>query len=224
MNWGIVVKSLERVDSAKVMPEAPAPVVATKPKKAAKSAAVCATVVTAHAKLSEVRTVSLAEPDDLDDDVVVVEASSQIEIDRSDSAETILAKSMWNLMGNDLRASFQCVALEESSGDLFGPFTAPDANQTRLYDCLAWIYSFQRPRRTEVIDGKVVKDVCVTIEWVANQLGCDVHALRRRLGRVMRPHLKGLLRTVAKITSPGFVRDCEMKLAEYVDVTGWRVQ
>ncbi|MFP3607695.1 hypothetical protein, partial [Paraburkholderia sp. SIMBA_053] len=80
--------------------------------------------------------------------------------------------------------------------DLFA-FVEPDHTQTRLYDCLAWVYGFQRAMRNEVIDGKVVKDVHVPIEWVSNQVGCDVHALRRRLGRVVRPHLKGLLRTIS---------------------------
>lgn len=140
---------------------------------------------------------------------------------KSDTDAMRLAKGAWNGMVNDLRAIVAARNATSHGSDLF-QFVMPDQDELRLYDALQWIYGFQEPMADEVIDGKLVQDLCVTFEQACVELGRDAEVFRRVLARVVRPHFKGLLRTIEQVAGPYFARDCELKIDDYVDVTGWR--
>ncbi len=164
-------------------------------------------------------------PDDLADDAVVDQdlQSHLLEITRKDPPETVLHKSLWNLMANDLRA---IITRRNAAGapraDLFG-FEAPDSDELRLYDVLAWIYGFQRPLQPEVINGVLIKDTMVTFEEMCAHLDIDAELFRRVLARPVREHMKSMLRAIACF-SKAYADHCERKLMAYADVSAWREQ
>jgi len=179
-------------------------------------------------KLAEARAKRSAIQFDEEDDAVEIEdssLSSQLLVidERNDSPETILHKSLWNLMANDLRAIVTRRNESAFSGPDMFDFVHPDTDELRLYDALSWIYGFQRPLSDELIDGKLVKDTMVTFDATCYYLDQDAELFRRVLARPVRSQMRGLLRAIDGINSE-YADHCERKLSPYVDLSGWRHQ
>lgn len=225
MNWESMVESMTAANAQQAASQQLARS-AKKRKPAVKKGSedACITSYLKHGKVTAPRTVSLKGESNADGEAELVLDESMFEIKRGDVPEVKVAKSLLNLMANDLRTTVSRGSSKVTvDGDLFS-FEAPDHNLTRLYSALSWVYAFQRAGGSEEVDGKVVKDAMVPFEWACQQVGWDPELFRRVLGRVVRPHLSGLLRTISEITSDGFTRECEVRLSEYVEVSGWRMQ
>ena len=225
MNWEGVVASLARVPTSAATSDSPP----RKKEKVKKSEAAgpsqCGLRLLGIAKGRSIAApVVLDEVGEGEREPVDHDLESQLlKISGADNPETKLHKLLWNLMANDLRAIVTRRNATMSQGvDLFG-FDAPDVDELRLYDVLAWIFSLQRPRDPDLVDGVLVKDTMVTFEETCVHLGKDVELFRQLLARPVRAHMKNMLRAIAEFDLQ-FALDCERKLEDYVNVSGWRNQ
>jgi hypothetical protein len=145
-----------------------------------------------------------AEPDaDEEEDPV-----PDIEANPYDPPETNVAKRMWRMLCVDLAGT------TSTELDLFGDLSAqPDEHglspEHRKQDALIWMFDLNP-------DG-----ADMPFEWVCNEIGLDHEAVRRITARNMRTDLKMVLKLLTKLLSFRHAKDCELRLAEYVNLSGW---
>jgi hypothetical protein len=227
MNWGVFVASIPLAASTSTgaasgvkrrRKKAVAPATEAMPQCASLFIDRTRPSATAEVVINRREAVSEHEQEAVDDPKI---ADQLYTVVKTDTDAMRLAKGAWNEMVNDLRAIVAARNTTVHGRDMF-QFVKPDEDELRLYDALQWIYGFQEPMADEVIDGKLVKDHCVTFAQACDELGRDREVFRRVLARVVRPHFKELLRTIEQVAGPYFARDCELKIEDYVDVSDWR--
>jgi hypothetical protein len=136
------------------------------------------------------------------------EPAFDIEANPYDPPETYVAKRMWRMLCVDLAGT------TSTELDLLGDLSAqPDEHglspEHRKQDALIWMFDLHP-------DG-----ADMPFEWVCNEIGLDHEAVRRITARNMRTDLKLVLKLLTKLLSFRHAKDCELRLAEYVNLSGW---
>jgi hypothetical protein len=128
-----------------------------------------------------------------------------IAVDRSIPEEhhPTLAKEMIDLLLLDLRGQ------GHAPTDLFG--FVDDRREINKLDGLIWLYDLNP-------DGS---DVPFT--WACDQLNYDPEYVRRVTAKIFRRELKNALREIASMIGFDYARECELKLSEYIDLSGWNL-
>lgn len=147
------------------------------------------------------------DSDDHEDDDTPTVDLEVIEV--NDNPEMILAKRMFLRMMWDLSGD-----VEEAEPDMFGQTSIQShktslAEQCRL-DALIWLFSLNP-------DGGLV-----TIEWVCEVLGFDVHRVRRITGRSMRNDLKRVVQLLSTMISQAHAQVCEDIISDYCNISSWK--
>lgn len=145
---------------------------------------------------------TLADDEDTDAEADTQVSLAELEPDSTDSPRLMLAKLMFKRFRLDLAGE---VATE---GDLFG-FVSDD-REILKFDALIWMF--------DLYPGKVV----VPFKWVCDVLGLDPEVCRRVVARNMRRELKGVLKQIACIVDQRHAKHCEIKVSDYINLTGWQ--
>lgn len=145
-----------------------------------------------------------SEPDADDEE----EPAPNLEASQYDPPETNVAKRMWRILCVDLASK------TSTDLDLLGDLSAQSdehglSPEHRKQDALIWMFDLNP-------DG-----ADMPFEWVCNEIGLDHEAVRRITARNMRSDLKLVLKLLSKLLSFRHAKDCELRLAEYANLSGW---
>lgn len=149
------------------------------------------------------RETELSATHDLDDAVEDV-TNINLEPGGNDTADTCIAKRMMDRMIADLVGEKL-----QSQPDLFGHVDGD--RETRKLDALIWMYDLNP-------DGSDIPFV-----WVCDELGLDHERLKRITARSVREDLKRILKVLTGMVGIDYARSCELKLSDYVNLTGWNL-
>lgn len=156
----------------------------------------------ANAKSKPISTSSIEHDDFTDhhEDPIYLD----LEPSGADSADTCIAKRMIDRMIADLAGE-----KEDVVADLFGHVDSE--RETRKWDALIWMYDLNP-------DGS---DIPFT--WACNEIGLDHEAFRRITARSVRIDLKRILKLLTGMVGFNYAKECEYKLADYVNLSGWNL-
>ena len=116
-----------------------------------------------------------------------------------------IAERMKEMLLTDLNEGVSD-AVPDMLGHIDGTFN------NRKLDALIWVYDLNP------------NEVQLSFEWMCEMLDLDAQSMRRIIGRSVRQEMFRVLNILASMVSPEYAIDCEIALAEYVNLDGWRLK